>query len=377
MKSWTSFSLILTFCGFLIQSALAEEKVSFSDSELALIRSHGPWPVPTNPDPSNRFSGSEEAIRWGEQLFNDTRLSGEGNLSCASCHQQELSFSDGLTRSTGTTKVDRNTIALANLRLNRWFGWAGRSDTLWAQSIHPLLDSREMNATAHIIADRVINYEDLKANYQALIGINPLSESPENLMVNIAKILAAFQETIQTPPSKFDQLRRAVTDGASIETNQAIVRGLKLFVGRGKCSLCHFGPNFTNGEFHDIGLPYFLDNGEVDTGRYGGIELLRKSPYNRAGAYSDEPIQSAENNPSYFMRLQHRNWGEFRVPSLRNVSKTAPYMHNGTLKTLEDVVHHYSTVDIERLHADGETILQPLNLTDQEVEDLVAFLETL
>ena len=153
--------------------------------------------------------------------------------------------------------------------------------------------------------------------------------------------------------------------------------GSRYFVGRGKCSFCHFGANFTNGEFHNIGLPHFADPGRVDQGRYGGIAALRKSPFTRTGPFSDEPGETARRAPVNYLALNHRNWGEFRVPSLRNVGNTAPYMHDGSKPTLEAVVRHYSELDLERLHTDGESILQPLKLSDQEIRDVVAFLETL
>ncbi len=369
------FSLLVCF-GF-AQPVVGQEKVEFTVSELAFIQSHGPWPPKMEPDPSNRFSGEPSASAWGQQLFQDVRLSQAQTLSCASCHDPDRYFADGKARSTGTSTVDRNAIALADLRLNRWFGWAGQSDNLWAQSIHPILDRREMNATVETIVQRVRQESDLAANYTAIIGKGPKEEEPLRLLVNIAKILAAYQETIRTPTSAFDLMRTRLLEDEMISEDAAVLAGLKLFVGKGKCSLCHFGPNFTNGEFHDIGLPYFIESGQVDQGRYGGIRDLKASAFNRLGEYGDEPAESAAQAPTAFVSLQHRNWGEFRVPSLRNVSKTAPYMHNGTLASLEDVVRHYSTIDIERLHADGETILKSLDLTKQEIANLVAFLKTL
>ena len=367
-----------------ILSALATSEKSqgdspeiFSASELAFIKSHGPWPVETTVDPSNRFSGNPDAIVWGQSLFHDTRLSREGKISCASCHLRDLSFADGRSTSRGVGKVDRNAIALANLRLNRWYGWDGQSDNLWAQSIHPILDQREMNATTDIIAERIKNQDDLQTNYKSLVGISPLDQTADTILVNVAKALAAYQETIQTPASQFDRLRKDILAKQTTSVDASLLNGLKLFVGKGKCSFCHFGPNFTNGEFHDIGLPFFKEDGGVDSGRFGGIQALKASPYNRLGSFSDEPQDQAVESPASFVRLQHRNWGEFRVPALRNVARTAPYMHNGSLETLEEVVRHYSTVNPDRLHADGEILLQPLNLTEQEIRDLVAFLEIL
>ena len=157
----------------------------------------------------------------------------------------------------------------------------------------------------------------------------------------------------------------------------AAQRGLKIFVGKGQCSACHHGPNFTNGEFDDVGVPYFAEKGRVDQGRHGGIAALRASPFNLLGAYNDDPAKATA-EPTRHVEPQHRNWGEFRVPSLRNVAETAPYMHNGSLATLEAVVRHYSEVDVERLHGDdGARLVRPLRLRPQEASDLVSFLKTL
>lgn len=114
----------------------------------------------------------------------------------------------------------------------------------------------------------------------------------------------------------------------------------------------------------------------VDPGRYGGIKKLQESRANLMGAYNDDPARSTATGTRH-VRLDHRNWGEFRVPSLRNVAKTAPYMHNGHLASLRDVVRYYSDLDEDRLHADGEKILRPLKLSNTEADDLVAFLQSL
>jgi cytochrome c peroxidase len=111
-------------------------------------------------------------------------------------------------------------------------------------------------------------------------------------------------------------------------------------------------------------------------GRHGGIKALRESPFTRLGAFNDDPAK-APGTATRHVDPQHRNFGEFRVPGLRNVARTAPYMHAGSLATLHDVVRHYSDFDPDRLHADGEAILKPLGLAGGEIDDLVAFLESL
>jgi cytochrome c peroxidase len=353
---------------------------SFSDAERAAILAQGPWPPQITRDPSNRVSGDLAAVALGRRLFSDTRLSSDRRRACATCHDPARSFADGRDRSIGLARVDRNAIALANLRLNRWFGWAGAADSLWAQSLRPILDEKELGATAELVRERLSTDADLSADYARLFGSAIATDSPDLALVNVAKALAAYQETIVTPRTPFDDFRDALARDdreAMARYPAAAQRGLKIFVGKGQCSSCHFGANFTNGEFDDVGVPYFADQGRVDQGRYGGIAALRASPFNLLGRYNDDPgLITAE--PTRHVEPQHRNWGEFRVPSLRDVARTAPYMHNGSLATLEAVVRHYSEVDVERLHGDdGTRLVRPLRLSPAEMADLVAFLETL
>jgi cytochrome c peroxidase len=220
----------------------------------------------------------------------------------------------------------------------------------------------------------------MAAAYRRVFGSVLAEDLPELALVNSAKALAAFQETIATARTPFDAFRDALerNDGEAMARYPAAAqRGLRIFVGKGRCSACHHGPNFTNGEFDDVGVPYFADKDRVDQGRYGGIALLRASPFTLLGAHNDDPSRRTA-EPTRHVEPQHRNWGEFRVPSLRNVALTAPYMHNGSLATLEAVVRHYSQVDIERLHGDdGARLVHPLRLSPREAADLVSFLETL
>lgn len=351
--------------------------VSFTAEERRAIESLGPWPLPASPDPSNRVSGQADAIAFGRQLFFDARLSRDGDRACATCHDPAHGFSDGRPRSLGIAVVDRNALGLWNLRLNRWYGWAGRSDSLWAQSMHPILDARELGLTAGDLAARIAGAEDLSGSYGAVFGTMAADEPAETVLVNVAKALAAFQETLVSPRTAFDNFRDALLAGGGAATYpEAAKRGLKLFIGRGQCIACHRGPNFTNREFHDVGVPFFAAAGRVDPGRHGGVRQVRASRYNLLGPFNDDPTRSTA-APVRFLRPQHRNWGEFRVPSLRQAALTAPYMHNGSLASLRDVVRHYSELDEERLHAEGERLLRPLRLSGAEIDDLVAFVETL
>ena len=357
-----------------------EPPVSFTAAEREAILAHGPWPPPLFSDPSNRVSGMPAAIAFGLQLFSDPRLSADGLRSCATCHDPANAFADRRPNSVGIARVDRNSIALANLRLNRWFGWTGAADSLWAQSIHPILDGKELGLSAQVLQERIGAKGALAATYSEVFGSRPDDDAADRVLANIAKALAAFQETILTPRTAFDHFRDALVRGdapAAARYPAAAHRGLKLFVGEGRCSLCHLGPNFTSGEFEDIGLRHFAEPGRVDSGRHGGIARLQASPFTLRGPYNDDPANAA-GLPTRHLEPSHRNWGEFRVPSLRNVANTAPYMHNGSLPTLEAVLRHYSEVDIERLHGEeGKQLIRPLHLSPRQLSDLASFLRTL
>ena len=153
-------------------------------------------------------------------------------------------------------------------------------------------------------------------------------------------------------------------------------RGLRLFVGAGQCSTCHVGPRFSHGEFGDIGVPFFVRPGVVDPRRHGGIAALRASPCNLLSRWSDDPAGEAALKTRH-VQTEQRNFGEFKVPGLRNVALTAPCMHNGSLPTLDAVVRRYDRMDPGRVHADGEQILRPLRFTEGQRADLVVFLGTL
>ena len=358
-------------------AALAPAALAFTEAERNAILAHGPWPPAFVADRSNRASGNPAAIELGERLFFDRRLSANGEVSCSSCHVPERNWTDGLARAVGLARVDRNTPSLVNVRLQRWFGWDGANDSVWAQSIRPLLDAREMGLSAGKVAALVRGDADLACRYRKVFGAVPAED--EAVLVGVAKALAAFQETRMSGRTPFDDFRDALSRNNAARMAkypESAQRGLRLFIGKGRCNVCHLGPAFTNGEFHDTGIPFFVEKGRVDPGRHAGIEKLRASRFNLLGPYNDDPVRATATGTRH-VRLEHRNFGEFRTPSLRNVARTAPYMHNGSLATLRDVVNHYSTVSPDRLHADGEAILRALDLSAQETDDLVAFLETL
>ena len=363
-----------------LTSGRADTPLTFDGDELRRISKHGPWPPLLPRDPSNRVSGQPGAVALGERLFFEPRLSASGTTSCATCHAPDRAWTDGRRRGKGIEELDRNTPSLWNVGGQRWFGWGGAGDSLWSQSIRPVLDRREMGATAAHVAKLMRSEPSLTCEYERAFGAGAAAgRSDDAILVDAGKAMAAFVETLVSGRTPFDELRDALESGdrvAAARYPAGAQRGLKLFVGPGRCHVCHFGPTFTNGEFHDVGVPFFVAGGRVDPGRHEGIRTLRSSPFNLLTRHSDDASGRAAIKTRH-LELQHRNWGEFKVPSLRDVALTAPYMHDGRYATLREVVRHYSEIDAERLHSDGESILRPLKLSPGEVDDLVAFLETL
>jgi cytochrome c peroxidase len=297
-----------------------------ASSDEARILAHGPWPLAFAPDPSNRASGEPLAIELGRRLFFDPRMSPSGYIACVSCHQPDRAFTDAKARAHGLADLDRNTISLANLRLQQRFGWAGASDSVWIASKRPILDSREFDGSAASATRLFRRDEEFERCYRAVFRESPFDDD-ERTLVNVAKALAAFVETLQTGRTPFDTYRDALARGdhrAASRYPFAAQRGLRLFVGRAGCDRCHSGPNFSDGSFH----------------------------------FTAEARSTVERTA-------------FRTPSLRNVAVTAPYMHDGSIETLREVV---------RVHAPagtGPDSLRRLTLSSREIDDLVAFLQTL
>jgi cytochrome c peroxidase len=363
-------------------AASAQDLLPFESPELRRILQHGPWPRPVPRDPSNRVSGDPAATALGRRLFFDTRLSANGAIACASCHRPDRGWTDGRKQAVGLGPVDRNTPTVLDVAFQRWFSWDGRADSLWSQSLKPIVDSREMGLSARQAAGIVRGDRELACLYERAFGAQlgtGASVDDEGVLVDLGKALAAFLEGLSSGPTAFDEFRAALARGdraAAARYPVAAQRGLRLFVGTGNCSFCHVGPTFTNGEFHDVGVPFMVAPGRVDSGRHGGIKQLRADRFNLLGPYSDDASRASATKTRH-VELQHANFGQFKTPSLRNVALTAPYMHDGRYATLRDVVRHYSELDMERIHAHGEQLLRPLRFSEAEIDDLVAFLETL
>ena len=367
-------------CVLLPGAGQADESLAgrpvFSESEIAIILSHGPWVAPVAGDRSNRVSGNRDASELGTRLFFDPRLSGSGTLSCASCHVPERNWTDNRPRAVGMAELPRNTPTVVNLVSQRWYGWDGAADSLWSQSLRPIVDRRELAATPRQVAQLIRTDDQLACRYRRAFGAAPSPTDDEAVFVAVGKTLAAFQETLITGRTPFDHFRDALARGespASLPYSESAQRGLAIFIGKGGCTLCHSGPNFTSGEFFRTGLSRVAP----DPGRRGGVRELLASRFNLLGPYSDDATGASGARTRQLSLAEEVADGEFKVPSLRNLLLTAPYGRDGSVETLREVVRHYAGLDPVRIHAKDGTPHRPLNLTEREQTDLVVFLESL
>jgi cytochrome c peroxidase len=230
----------------------------------------------------------------------------------------------------------------------------------------------EMNLPReHAVA--IIAEDDLlSSQWGHAFGEIKLEEVDENA-AKIAKSLASYITKLDASHAPFDDFVAGNKDAISPSAQ----RGLKYFITDGGCLRCHFGPWFSDGAFHSVGVGPLGGGPLRDGGRATAIDILKKSQFTAGSQHSDDP-NGLKATLTQHIAQRREDWGAFRTPSLRNVSKTAPYMHAGQLNTLEDVVDHYSTLE-NFVSADHhrETILEPLNLSEQQKRDLIAFLETL
>ena len=353
---------VLLLCCTGAAAASAVEAPAFSSAELAKIRSLGPWPPAFRPDPSNRVSGRPLAVELGRRLFDDPRMSPVGYIACVTCHQPDRAFTDNKARAHGLGDLPRNTPTLANLRPQRWYGWGGASDSLWMASVQPMLDAREFDSQPRIVARIYRRDAELAACYRAVFGSAATGDA-ERIMVNTGKALAAFVETLHTGRTPFDDFRDALArkdSAAMARYPPAAQRGLKHFVGRLGCSECHAGANFSDGAFHQAPR----SDVRPDRGRHDDLQKLRSSAFNLLGKYNDahhDGFADAKTRRQALVDDEAAALRAFRTPSLRNVSVTAPYLHDGSVDALGDALAHR-----------GNFALEPA-----QREDLQAFLLTL
>jgi cytochrome c peroxidase len=362
---WAWLALAASHQAGVAQSAASAPPRDETRSILAL----GPWPPAARRDPGNRVSGDPKAIELGRQLFRDPRMSPVGYIACVTCHQPDRAFTDDKARAHGLGDLPRNTPALANLRLQRWYGWGGGADSLWMASVKPILDSREFDGNGALVVRLFAREPGLAACYRSVFGVSP-QRDPERTVVNVGKALAAYVETLVTARTPFDDFRDALArgDGRGIAAYpQAARRGLELFIGRG-CIGCHSGPNFSDGDFHAVVAPADEVAASVaraldDSGRLRDARDLKASRFNLQGLYNDD-ARHRNARATRQLAVNAELAGRFRTPSLRNVAVTAPYFHDGRTASLRDALQH-ATVPAS----------EPLRVG--EIDDLAAFLATL
>jgi cytochrome c peroxidase len=369
----------MVVAAIVVATALAAA-LGLDEGDVRRLTAHGPWPRPPARDPSNAVSGNAAAIAFGHRLFFDPRLSANGAVACATCHVPARGWTDGRARAVGLTQVDRNTPTILDVALHRWFSWDGKADSLWSQSLKPIVDPREMGASGEHVATLVRSDPALACLHAKAFGParDRAAVEPDRALVHAGKALAAFMETVRSGRAPFDDFRDALARGdaeAAARYPAAARRGARLFL-KSDCHVCHIGPAFTNGEFHDVGVPFALGGGRVDAGRFEGVKRVRADRFNLLGPWNDDRSGVAAVKTRH-VEATHASFGQFKTPSLRNLLHTAPYMHDGRYATLREVVRHYSELDMERIHTHGEQLLRPLKLSPSEIDDLVAFLESL
>ena len=220
---------------------------------------------------------------------------------------------------------------------------------------------------------RIIKQDDiLHKQWERVFGaMNAQTEDQNTAM--LAKSIAAYITQLSTIDAPFDAFVRG--DNSAI--SESAKRGLHFFITDGGCLRCHFGPWFTDGSFHSVGVPPLNGGPLKDSGRYGAIDQLKRAEFGAGSEFSDDKDGMRATITKHIAKRKD-DWGAFRTPSLRNVAKTPPFMHAGQLATLDDVIEHYSTLE-NFVSADHhrETILVPLNMTELQKKDLIAFLESL
>lgn len=391
-----------------VPSSMNVSGIPLAETNLVEILKLSPLPE-LPPNPTNKHADSEDAALLGQALFFDEGLSINGKVACATCHQADNDWTDGKPLSEGLEPVARNAPTLWNVGYQRWHYWDGRKDTLWSQALAPIEHPLEMGGSRLRVYQRLNQNDAYRNLYHAVFGeLSPLSSSinfedarpvpddPENAMhqawvslsesdreainqtfSNVGKSMEAYQRNLISSDSPFDQFVRGLRLGKASDLkalSPSEIHGLVLFVGRGQCILCHSGPNFTDNEFHNIGL----DRGKnpLDQGRYPAIEQVKNDPFNGKGAFSDNTSVEA-NQSLHYVAIKDNNLGEFKTPTLRNVAGTAPYMHDGRFTSLREVIEFYSTLPDTPAVGHREESLQPLNLSGSEIDNLIAFLKSL
>lgn len=285
-----------------------------------------PAGLPPVPHPKDN-SPTPEKIALGKQLYFDGRLSADNKVSCATCHDPAKGFSNQEQFATGVEgkKGGRNSPTVINAAYQTFQFWDGRAKSLEEQALGPIQNPIEMNMTLEAVVAKLNAIEGYKSQFQKVFGSDVTADA-------IGKAIAAYERTVLSGDAPYDKFKAGDTAALS----EGAQRGMKLFFGKAQCSACHAGPNFTDNGFHNIGVP----------GNDPGREAISK-------VLGDK--------------------GAFKTPTLREIARSAPYMHDGSMKTLEEVVAHYNKGGTPNDQLDEEIF--PLKLTPEQVADLVTFMK--
>jgi cytochrome c peroxidase len=409
MQTGPRILLLLSILAVLIVVTVLTVRVlgqqgSWTDEEKAVLENL--WletlpPLP--PDPSNNVADDVRAAALGQALFFDARFSSNGQVSCSSCHRPELNFTDGLPLAQGLGRTNRKAMTVVGTAYSPWLFWDGRKDSQWAQATEPLENANEHDLNRSSVVHLLVTH--YREPYEGVFGPLPdlsdtsrfplqagpvadtrakaawqsmTSEDQETInqiFTNFGKAVAAYERTLQPKPSRFDAYVKAVLGqdaNAQKVLSEDEIAGLKLFIGEGNCTDCHNGPLFTTNEFHNTGIPEVAGLPK-DLGRAKGAKLVATNEFNCTSVYSNAaPKDCAELR---FLKTEgHELERAFKVPTLRNVAKMAPYMHAGQFATLGEVLNHYNTAPEAPA---GHSELQPLNFSEGQLKQLELFLQTL
>ena len=384
---------------------LADRPIPWNEEQVSTLRSLwiGSLP-PLPPDPSNVYADDPRAVSLGQALFFDTRFSSNGEVACATCHLPDNLFQDSLPLAQGVGTTMRRTQTIVGTAYSPWLFWDGRKDSQWAQALAPMESAVEHGGTrtqyAHLID------EEYRAEYESVFGDlpdfsdrtrlpdaagpvdDPVARAAWDAMaasdrqavtqayVNMGKSIAAYERSVLPGPSRFDAYVEALQhkdrQGMDAALSLQERAGLRLFLGSARCINCHNGPMFTNNEFHNTGVPA-AEGLPRDDGRASGVTKVLDDEFNCLSQWSDAGEDDCA-ELRFVTATGQRLIGAFKVPTLRNVAESAPYMHAGQIATLTEVLRHYNHAPPAPI---GHTELQPLGLTAAELAQLEAFLRSL
>jgi cytochrome c peroxidase len=295
-----------------------------------------------------------EKVELGKKLFFDRRLSGDGTMSCVTCHMPEMGFSDGqaISLSYPTTKNWRNSPTLINVAFSKYLFHDGRAESLEDQALFPMMSAFEMNQNLDFLEEEIRAVEEYRLEFKKVFGTEETSRQ------RIAMAIAAFERTLISMDAPLDRYLAGETEAISPAAKQ----GLDIFSGKGKCAECHFGVNLIDDKFHALNVqehPTLSNDPRIVATRRFVAKL-----------YHFEEFRTLEEDPGrYLITKEKKDWGAFKTPTLRDISKTGPYMHNGVYESLMEVIEFF-----DQGGGPGNTVLKPLGLTDDEKRSLEIFL---